>query len=92
MINIAIIRAITRLGTLIKRLRTERGLSQRALGARAGITNPYIPQLETGQRGNPTVLVAMRLANALGVPVMKLIECVIKDEAQATAPERSTNR
>ncbi len=82
----------TRLGALIKRLRTEHGLSQRALGARAGLTNPYIAQLENGQRGNPTVLVAARLAAALDVPVMKLIECVIKDEAQAAAPERRTKR
>ena len=82
----------TRLGALTKRLRRERGLSQRALGARAGITNPYITQLETGQRGNPTVLVAVRLADALGVPVMKLVECIIKDEAQAAVLERRTKR
>jgi transcriptional regulator with XRE-family HTH domain len=81
-----------RLGTLIKRLRTARGLSQRALAARAGITNPYIAQLETGQRGNPTVLVAARLATALGVPVMKLIECVMKDEAQTASSERRSKR
>ena len=82
----------TRLATLIKRLRTARGLSQRALAARAGVTNPYIAQLETGQRGNPTVLVAARLAAALGVPVMELIECVMKDEAQAASSERRSKR
>ena len=82
----------TRLGTLIKRLRTARGLSQRALAARAGVTNPYIAQLETGQRGNPTVLVAARLAAALGVPVMELIECVMKEEAQPASSERRAKR
>ena len=82
----------TRLGTLIKRLRTARGLSQRALAVRAGVTNPYIAQLETGQRGNPTVLVAARLAAALGVPVMELIECVMKEEAQPASSERRAKR
>ena len=69
-----------RLETLIKRVRTARGLSQRALAARAGLTNPYIASLETGQRGNPTVLVAVRLADALGVLVMDLIQCAVADE------------
>ena len=77
-----------RLGTLIKRLRTERRLSQRALGAQARITNPYIAQLETGQRGNLTVLVAMRLADALGVPVMDLVTCAVTDERQTTLNRR----
>ena len=77
-----------RLETLIKRVRTARGLSQRALAARAGLTNPYIAQLEAGQRGNPTVLVAVRLADALGVPVMDLIKCAVADEKQATLERR----
>ena len=70
----------SRLGRWIKKLRTARGLSQRDLGTRTGVTSAYITLLETGQRRNPTVLVAVRLADALGVPVMKLIECVIKDD------------
>ena len=80
------------LGTLLSRLRAQHGLSQRALGARARLTNPYIAQPENDLRGNPMVLVAVRLAAALDVPVMKLIECVIKDEAQATASKRRTKR
>ena len=54
----------THLRALIKRLRTEHHLSQRTLGARADLTNPHIAQLETDQRGNPTVLVAVRLTAA----------------------------
>ena len=71
----------THLGALVKRLRMEHHLSQRALGARADRTNPSIVQLEMDQRGNPTVLIAVGLAAALHVPVMKLIECAIKDPA-----------
>ena len=80
------------LGSRIRELRIAHGLSQRDLGLRAGVTSVYITLLETGQRRNPTVLVAVRLADALRVPVMKLIECVIKDEAQATASKRRTKR
>ena len=85
---------VSRLGSWIKELRTARGLSQRDLGVRAGVTSAYITLLETGQRRNPTVLVAVRLADALGVPLMKLIERVIKDEAKAAepAPERRPKR
>ena len=79
---------MNRLGALIKRRRTPQGLSKRALGAQAGLTNSYIAQLETGQRGNPTVLVAMRLADALGVSVMDLITCAVTDERQTTLNRR----
>ena len=84
----------SRLGRWIKDLRTARGLSQRDLAARTGVTSAYITLLETGQRRNPTVLVAVRLADALGVPLMKLIERVIKDEAKTAerAPERRRKR
>ena len=80
------------LGGWIRELRTAQGLSQRDLGLRAGVTSAYITLLETAQRRNPTVLVAVRLADALRVPVMKVIEHVIKDEAQATVSKRRTKR
>ena len=76
------------LDSWIREVRTAQALSQRDLGAWTGVTSAYITLLETGQRRNPTVLVAVRLADALGVPVTKLIECVMKDEAQATSSER----
>ena len=80
------------LGRWMRELRIAQGLSQRDLGVLAGVTSVYITLLETGQRRNPTVLVSVRLAAALQVPVMKLIEYVVKDEAQATAPARRTKR
>ena len=77
-----------RLGSWIRESRTAQGLSQRDLGARTGVTSVYITLLETGQRRNPTVAVAAQLATALDVPVMNLIECVVKDETQDTSSER----
>ncbi len=80
------------LGRWIREVRIAKGLSQRDLGLRAGVTSVYITLLETGQRRNPTVLVAVRLADALGVPVMKVIEYVVKDKAQTASPERRRKR
>ena len=58
-----------RLGRVIKTLREEKGLSQKALAERVGVTDAYITMLETGVRKNPSLAVLQRLAKALGVPV-----------------------
>jgi transcriptional regulator with XRE-family HTH domain len=63
-----------RLSTMVKELRTKRGLSQRELAKLAGITDPYITLLETGQRKNPSLTVLKKLAKALHVPVTTLLE------------------
>jgi transcriptional regulator with XRE-family HTH domain len=62
-----------RFGTIVKTLRTQRGLSQRELADRAGVTDPYITLLETNQRTNPSLTVLKRLAKALGVPMTTLL-------------------
>jgi transcriptional regulator with XRE-family HTH domain len=55
-------------------LRKERGLTQDTVVRRAKITKPYLSQLETGKRKNPSLPVLKRLAKALGVPVTALLE------------------
>jgi len=61
------------MGQHIKKLRERRGLSQAALAARANITREYVNKLEAG-RYDPTVGVLQRLAKALGVRVVKLLD------------------
>ena len=63
-----------RVGRMIQRLREEKGLSQRQLASRAGVTNGYISQLEAGDKKNPSLAVLQRLAKALGVPVTGLLQ------------------
>ncbi|MDO8475044.1 MAG: helix-turn-helix transcriptional regulator [Candidatus Rokubacteria bacterium] len=58
---------------MIKKLRMEKGLSQKALAKRIGVTDAYITMLETGVRKNPSLAVLRRLAKALGVPVTELL-------------------
>jgi predicted transcriptional regulator/transcriptional regulator with XRE-family HTH domain len=55
-----------RLGVRIRRLREERGLTQRALAKMMGISPSYVNQLESNRRP-VTVSVLLKLADALGV-------------------------
>ena len=63
-----------RLSGMIKRRRTELGLSQRALAQRIGVSDAYITQLETRERINPSLDVLKKLAKALRVTVAELVE------------------
>jgi DNA-binding XRE family transcriptional regulator len=49
------------------------GLSQTALAAAAGISQPYLAQLETGRRRSADIAVYVRLARRLAVQVEDLI-------------------
>jgi transcriptional regulator with XRE-family HTH domain len=49
-------------------------MTQDEVARRAKVTKPYLSQLETGVRKNPSLPVLKRLAKALGVPVASLLE------------------
>ena len=59
------------LGRAIKRLRTERGLSQEEVGLRAEIHPTWISHIESG-RNNPAWGSVRRIAAALGVRLSEL--------------------
>ena len=61
-----------RLANRIKRIREQRGLSQEALAAKAGLSRGYLARLETG-RHDPTVGTVEKLAKALRVKVIDLL-------------------
>ena len=57
----------------LKRLRLERGLSQRQLAVRAGVSNTTVAKIEQGKHGaHPET--AYKLATVLGVSPLELIE------------------
>jgi transcriptional regulator with XRE-family HTH domain len=62
-----------RLSRVIQTLREAKGLTQRDLAKKTGVTPGYIAQLEMGARKNPSLEVLRRLAKALGVPVTELL-------------------
>ena len=61
-------RALKKLGSRIRSLRHEQGLSQEALADRAGIGRSYMSGIERGVR-NCSTLHLLRLARALRVRV-----------------------
>lgn len=61
------------IGSRIKRLREERGWSQRKLGLKAETSGSYLSMLEAGLIPSPTVRQLEKLAVALGVPIEELL-------------------
>ncbi len=55
-------------GTAIRTRRMDLGLTQDECAARAGISRPYLSQLETGVRGDMRPPTYMRLRTVLDVP------------------------
>lgn len=67
------------LGRAIKVLRTARGLGRRELAERAGVSYPYLSEIENGSKpGSPRVLRA--IAEALDAPLHELMAAA--DELQ----------
>ena len=60
------------LGARMRTLRARRGMTQRALSIRSGVSERYIAQFEAGE-GNVSVLVLHRVGTALGVPLAELV-------------------
>lgn len=56
------------LGKAISLCRTQRGLTQAELAARAGLSISYLSLLEQNKRKDPTLSTIQRLAEALRVP------------------------
>ncbi|MBI3970326.1 MAG: helix-turn-helix domain-containing protein [Chloroflexi bacterium] len=52
-------------GDVLRELRVERGVSQAALAARAGVDRSYVNRLEAGERGAPALPALEAFAEAL---------------------------
>ncbi len=61
------------LGRAVRKLREERGLSERALAERAGITWTYLHGIEHGRR-NPSWGVVVAIARALDLKTAQLVD------------------
>ncbi|HSU42507.1 MAG TPA: helix-turn-helix transcriptional regulator [Polyangiaceae bacterium] len=62
-----------KLAHALRQARRVRGLTQRTLAARAGIGEKYLSRIERGLV-TPSLLVALELTAALGVPLTELLE------------------
>ena len=71
-------------GEAIRLARTNTGLSQEALGYKAGLHRTYVSDVERGQR-NPTVVTILALARTMGITSSDLL----KSAEQILAAQRS---
>jgi transcriptional regulator with XRE-family HTH domain len=69
------------LGNAVYRQRMKLGISQEDFADQVGLDRTYISGIERGIR-NPTLLVLLRLAQVLAVPVAQLLE----DDTEETEP------
>jgi putative transcriptional regulator len=61
-------------GSRIRELRDERGYSQRELARRAGVRQPSLSAIETGQAKRVDVAMLEQIAKALEVELSDLLE------------------
>lgn len=66
-------------GENIKRIRKEKGLTQKKLGELCGINEVQVRQYELG-KANPKIETLMKIAKALNVPINELNETITIDE------------
>lgn len=62
-------------GVEVRRLRSERGLSQETLASKAGLDRTFISMIERGVR-KPTLDSASNIARALGLPLSEIVHSV----------------
>jgi transcriptional regulator with XRE-family HTH domain len=62
---------VTVLGARVRELRRDRGMTLKGLGREAGLSHPFLSQLERGL-ARPSVMSVERIARALDVPVSTL--------------------
>jgi transcriptional regulator with XRE-family HTH domain len=75
------------LGGRLKQLRSELGLTQAEVARRAGVSAPYLSELEGGHGRRPSGEVLLRLAEALGVTIAELLGRELRppdDQGQVT--------
>src|SRR6202034_2567159 len=60
------------LGTRIRGARSRRGMTRKILARDSGVSERYLAQLETG-KGNISITLLRRIANALDIPVEALV-------------------
>src|SRR5215218_2469263 len=81
------------IGKRIRDLREERGLTQREVARRAGLTPSGVGFIEHGQTRKPSAETVVAIARALGVPVKELLEEPVAplDEAPQESGQSETS-
>jgi transcriptional regulator with XRE-family HTH domain len=59
---------------VLRRLRTEKNLTQEELAQRSGVDYKYLQKLEGQTPSSPTLSTLEKLANGLDIPIVELIQ------------------
>lgn len=62
-----------KLGNNLKRIRTQKGITQGDIAKSLGVSRGFVSNLENGKT-NPTLATITRLANAIGVTTDELLK------------------
>lgn len=81
--------AVTGLGVRVRGVRGERGWSLDALAQRSGVAKGALVALEAGS-GNPTLATLLRVADALGVSLTRLVEDAGEPVVRTWEPSEQT--
>lgn len=75
-------------GDMIRKYRTEKGLTQKKLGELCGITDSNIRKYESGNQ-NPKIETLQKIADALDIPVNRLLagKIISRDELKEKLSE-----
>lgn len=60
-------------GIIIKKIRTQKDLSQEKLAEKSGLDRTFISLIETGKR-NPTLTTILKISRALNITPAELLE------------------
>jgi len=63
---------LRRLGERVRVLRSQRGMTRKALAQHARVSERYLAQMEIG-KGNCSIVLLRRIARAIGLPVTQLV-------------------
>ena len=74
-------------GNVLRRLRTEAGLTQEQLGFEADLRRTYVSILELGQQ-QPSLTTILKVAKALHLPAQEIVGMVENEIAAAPDPKK----
>lgn len=75
------------IGTRVRTLRTDKGLSLTELADRAGISKSYLSTIEHGSGSRPGAAVLHKIATALGVTLADVLGRIVQSTPAERVPE-----
>ncbi|MGO8990122.1 MAG: helix-turn-helix domain-containing protein [bacterium] len=82
---------MTRLGSYLRRLRQEKGMTLAEVAKVSGISIGYISDLERSEQNNPHPSILKKLASVYGAPLQELMEAagyLVRDEKPPVFSEK----